>query len=278
MSEAAVHPFWILLGKSASEPVPSARLAFYKWLAKQILPRQKTTFYEPTESISLSFEDIQTHTSFIQEWLLAEEPESDEALILIDLSRGPYAFMREPFLLHVAEAAVQLATPEGRKVVIALPGRAPASSSLLWVPLDRSSTELRGSVLVVDRRGDLDCRGVETAVAKKFSEEYRKRAAELDDDPSERFDSKLLRRMGHFDLGACGGPEGECSNYFFDAEDCIEELATLLERRVGSIRGKSKKESWVIVPCAPETPGWKRPLSLSPRERGWAVSAGRRGI
>lgn len=261
MAATNVYPFWILLGTPASEPVPDNRLEFYDWITKQFLPRGRTSIHQPTESVSFGFDDIRTQPSFIEEWLLAEEPAEDDALVLIDLSRGPYVLMREGLLHHLAEAAVRLAGRPGRRVVIALPGNAPASSSLLWVPLDRSAAQLQGTVVVVDQRETLELRGVDLPVPDTFSAEYGKRSAELHGDLTKAFGSKLLRRLGHFDLGALGGPKGECSNYFFDAADCVEEFAGLLELSVEATRRRVKKGQWVIVPCAPES-DWVRKAAI----------------
>lgn len=276
-----VFPFWILLGTPASEPVPKSRYDFYEWIAKQILPRRRLSVHQPTESVSLSFEEIRTQPGFVGEWLLAEEPDEDEAIVLVDLSSAPYVLMREPLLQHLAEAAVSIAAPSGRAVAIALPGSAPASTSLLWVPMEEADAQLQGSIVVVDEKGALATFGSASHLPDSFAVEYRKRSAALHSDLAEAFDNKLLRRLGHFDLGAAGGCEDECSNYFFDAADCVDELATMLERRVESIRRRSKKGPWTLVLC-PSEADWVQEAAILVSSRTeialeeWPKRAGRR--
>lgn len=248
--EVDVHGFWVLLGRAGSEPLPSARSDLYRWMGKQLRPGRKIALRGPTQSKSLSFEQVQRNASCIRDLLLEKKIASNDAVAIIDLSETPYDLLREPLLLYVGETAMELARKPERTVVIALPGKAPASNSLLWVGLGRSGERPPGSIFVIDQSGRVDSVGAETEPPEELSGGYRKQASSLDAKTEDRLKAKLLRRLGHFDLAALGGREQICSHYLYDAENCVDELATLIERRMSSLTGKRRNEKYMLVPCS----------------------------
>jgi hypothetical protein len=244
-----VHGFWVLLGRSGSEPLPDARDALYRWIGGKLRPAGVIERRGPTQSLSLSFDEVQKNAACIRELLLAEKVSGEGAVVIIDLSETPYDLLREPFLLYVGETARELAQKAGRSVLIALPGRAPATSSLLWTGLGGEDGRGEGSIHVVDQYEEVEMPGIVDLPAG-FSNEYRKRASMLDTKTKERLKTKLLRRLGHFDLAALGGPEEVCSHYLYDAANCVDELATLIERRMSSMIGRGKNKRYMLIPCS----------------------------
>lgn len=246
---ARVYAFWVLLGRASSEPVPSVRQGFYTWMGKQLRPARKVKLCGPAQSKSLSFEEVQRDAACVRNLLLGEQIRGKDVVAIVDLSATPYDLLREPFLLYVGETARELARGAGRTVVVALPGRAPASSSLLWVGLEGDGAELDGSILVLDQAGRAETVGGEAGVPGGLAGEYQNRTAALDVTINDRLRAKLLRRLGHFDLAELGGKEGICSHYLYDAENCVDELATLIERRFSSTR-KARRSEYMLVPCS----------------------------
>jgi pyrimidine operon attenuation protein/uracil phosphoribosyltransferase len=246
-----VYPFWILLGRPASEPVPPPRIEFYRWIAGELAPTTPR-LQRPEQSVAFKFEEIQEDASCIHSFLLTE-PMRDGALVIIDLSETPYEIMREPLLSYVGEAARELASNPKRIVLVALPGSAPPSTSLLWEPLRGHQNKPKGSVIVIDERGSIEVLGHQRDIPKTFSKGYVTRSAELATDITERLEAKMLRRLGHFDLGAIGGSRQECSQFFFDGEHCVGELATLVFQRASQMISREDRESWRLVPCAPQS-------------------------
>jgi len=260
---ADVHAFWVLLGRAASQPVTDARKELYRWLGKQLRPGREVELRGSGESKSLTFEEVRTDAGSAARLLREDTQPAADAVVIIDLSQTAYDLLREPFLLHVGQAAMEFADRPERTVILVLPGNAPASGSLLWLALEGGEAGPSGSLLVLDRTGAVESRGAETKLPAHFARNFGTRASRLDASVQDRFESKLLRRLGHFDLGALNRKAGKdlCSHHFFDASACIEELAVLLDRQLSGAISKGGRPKWMLVSCGSRS-GWTREAAM----------------
>lgn len=257
-----LHALWVLLGRAASQPVPDTRKGFYRWLGKQLRPGD-IELRGPGQSKSLTFEQVRTDAASASRLLREDVEPAEDAVIVIDLSQTAYDLLREPFLLHVGQAAMEFADLPERTVALLLPGNAPARGSLLWLALDENDGTPSGSLLVLDHNGIVESIGAKKKLPANFARDFRKRSSRLDASVNDRFESKLLRRLGHFDLGALSrrADKEVCSHHLFDAEGCVEELASLLERQLSGAIRKGERAKWMLVSCGSRS-GWTREATM----------------
>lgn len=247
-----MHSLPVSLGRKLTQQVPQERLDFHKWVARQLKRSGRLELRDPRGTKYLNFADIQNDAARIRDLLLREALPTGRTVVVIDLLLNSYDLLREPLLLYLGETAVELVGDHATSVVILLPGRAPGATSLLWDAWSDPDEPPEGPIVVIDQEGSVQTFGPGIRIAESFSRDYRRKASRLGFSVAEQLEGKLLRRLGHFDLGPRADGTAECSRYFFHADGCVTELAALLEAQLEPLMREDRGEPWGLVSCAPE--------------------------
>jgi hypothetical protein len=215
----------VIVGPAAADSVPSDRLAFYRWLMPSVMARRRCQII--ARNTSLSTEEMTSNPAIIKDLLGEENPDSDteRSAAVIDLAENPYYLLGEFFLFHVADMARRwIASRHRQTVVILMPGSGlPPPASLFWHPLPRESGSDR--LIVIANDGTMWPATPERPPTKLDYVMQRNRSR---NSLTEQLEMKIVRKPGHFDLGAGTADQKHCTRYFFDTEQAEQEIGELI--------------------------------------------------
>jgi hypothetical protein len=229
------------LGTASTETVADGRRKFHEWIAKRlmsrVIPRRpaETTTCPPAEQIRRS-------PRLLGELLNLPGPGDDQVIVITDWSLNHYEELTENILLSIALCAAEFARDANRVCFIMLPQFPHNNHSVFWDPLIEMPVS-GGTVFVCNNEGRLKQYGHMRSRAD-LGQTYEKMQRELIGTRQERFDDKIIRRMGHFDVS-----EEYCSRYFFDGGRVVQELSYLLVEQINQLVPRAYlARTEVIVP------------------------------
>jgi hypothetical protein len=244
-----IVPLVVTLGKPATEEVSKGRLALFRWLGRQIT-KEVCVLEPPRGTIYVDFNQLQFEPEVIRKQIakINLNRRHSRAIVLLDLSQNQYGILSDPFLYHVAlESRDIVAQGKERFVAILLPDL-PADGSIFWLPFhDTALGPLSDRIVVISNTGEHRWLIGERQLRKTFAKEYGKRQNDLAGYTmmGDQFRSKIVRKVGHFELVREG--ESECARYFFDASMAIEELSHLLQDRFQAIARQADEQLCVLA-------------------------------
>lgn len=257
-SHGDVTSYVIRLGRATDESVEPARRDLHLWLAASLGSRPTPQALEPRIA-TLSFQDVHTQAASINDLIAPAETLPEDETVVFDLSATSYGLLREPLLAHVARAAAKTARNAPRTVVILMTRKPNEGSSLLWDPL-KALEDAAGTIVLVDGKGATRQFGRRLRIPDGFREEYAQRQAGLTIPTRQRFEEKLVRRLGHFDAAPLRGAQ-RCGRFFYDASKCVDEVADLLAENVRSVVDLERLTNATLI-IAPGHATWMEEAGL----------------
>ncbi|MEN3281478.1 MAG: hypothetical protein V7607_2618 [Solirubrobacteraceae bacterium] len=244
----------VQLGHAVGEPVDAERIDVHRTLGAKIAGKATAEVTHRRETQYLSFWELSTDPGKIHDGLRLAADVPSEAVITIDLALTPYDLLGERPLFHLAKAAVAMVEHSDRALLLLLPQRLPPNTSLLWLQLQRADTE--GRVVAASTGGDIRCFGTplpESAVSLKQA--IRRDAERLSESLQDRFERKIVRRLGHF-KATDRKRRPRCARFHYDCDLAAPELTDLIERWLRrKLRPKQGLEGATLVLCGVES-GW----------------------
>jgi orotate phosphoribosyltransferase len=226
MTELALLPIVITLGRSAPEPVSDERTAFHRWLANRLRTgRWRVTGTQ--ETLYLPLADLNSDDSTVNRLLTRRMKGETSDCVMIDLSANPYDLLRDPLLYDVLETTGDwVSAGPDRLAAILLPSL-PPSSSLCWTAITRH--RLRGRLALIDNAGQVKWSPESRNCQREtFKREYRQRHRRVTGSLDAQLNAKVFRRVGHFEVN--GGRQ--CARLFFDAALAVDEITSMVVERL----------------------------------------------
>ncbi len=235
------------LGRSLPQRVSDQRLHSHRWLAHGIVRTGVVPRSRP-DSAYLSVEELALDPSRLRDYVRPPEDLPDNAIVIFDLADAPYEFLTERLLRTLAALTSDFLAAR-RTVLILLSQSPPPRSSALWQLLERLTAARPPSrVVVLDEDGNVRSFGAKRNV--KFATLQRnwpQRWTGLQGNTLERFQRKIVARVGHFDLS--GRSRRTCGRYYYDYSTGDAELAELLEEWLRRHHSSTLLRSSRIVLC-----------------------------
>ena len=226
MHEPNVFPRFVRAPRAAPEAVGGDRHDLYVWLAQKLIDSRQVRVERQTNSIYVTTEQMKTEPSAI--WRLLELPPDlagRPTLAIIDLSTNPYHLLRDIFLHHVADLSRSwLQGSATRKVLILLP-LLPPLSSIFWSPI-MSGRDLDRQLRLVVLGNDGSSWPTELGKASLL--EYSRHQSRSASDLKEMLEARIVRKVGHYDLGPTEDPY--CADYFFETDAAEHEIGELVRQ------------------------------------------------
>ena len=250
----AAYSFVVQLGHAVGEPVEGARLKMHEALAATVVDAKPAQIHAPRETQYLSFGRLSSAPARIKELLQPATEVPDDAFITIDLAGTPYDLLGERLLFHLAHALADIVEGTSRTVLVLLPKSPPDGTSLLWPRLLSLDTE--GWVLIADGEGAVRAFGAQPSPSlHALKTEIRRHRGKLTAPLQQRFERKVMQRLGHFRSADSKGNKG-CARFHYDCSLAEAELTGLLDawlRR--TLKTKAERAGATFVLCG-VTSGW----------------------
>jgi hypothetical protein len=231
----------VRLSTASPESVDDGRRQFHEWIAKHIV--RHVAARRPAETTKcLPSEQIRSRPRLLGELLNLPHAGEDRVIAIIDFSLNHYEELSENILRSIALCAADFARDSNRVCVIMLPQLPHHSHSAFWKPLVEVPVS-GGTVLVYNNEGKVKSHGRPRA-RSDLGQVYERKQQELIGTRQERFDDKIIRRMGHFEIS-----KAHCSRYFFDGTRGVHELSYLLPEKINQLVPRtSMARTELIVP------------------------------
>lgn len=226
------------LGSPTSIPVSPDLINFYQYVAQSVTGDEcrfidavtpSTIPFDNTLILKQPYRIYQRFVEYVQGW------EKRPDVVVVDLTNNvDQAIDRGGVLLNIAQAIqYSIANPLGP-----IDSKAPTFVLLLPIlppdvdPLRQILQQYFDSnqVIVISDGGGVFPPTVNTAAP--FPAQYRLSLASVRDDPRDRVQVKLIKRLGHFKRSGPGTLNSGCTRYAYDGSLCVPELAELLRKRI----------------------------------------------
>lgn len=229
MSDLAVQK--IMVRRGAPEPVHENILDVYRWLGGR-LTQEPVRLIPPKHTIYVTSEEFHSRKFEIHRHLTGELPVGrGTRYLILDLTGNPYSLLGESLLYHIAVIAQEWIASAPRRVLAILVPKRPPETSAFWIPLRShgESVTRAGKIVVIADDGSCEwAHGGTEGLGHGFSEEYAVHRAPSDESLKHRLETKVIRRLGHYDFGNRDIPH--CSRYFFDMGQAVEEIGMMAIR------------------------------------------------
>lgn len=215
-------------GAAAPEPILEARAFFYPSILRAVFKKEAKAVQEEswlTLAISLSELELDEHSAYRKCLRKAKSWDGQLDVLVVDIIPPLETLIPGRAELHLASALNILAAEEqGLRFVVFVDEMPPEREAFLKQLLGLVA---EGRLTIIDRLGR--CLPSSTALPQDFIL-LRKRASQ---DPLQRLELKLVRRLGHFQRPF---EEGSlyCVRYFYDGSFCTKEISSLLKSHIAS--------------------------------------------
>lgn len=224
----------IRLGLAGSRKISPQRIAFHEKTIKLVFGSRNNLTRSGAPRVSpFNYKRINDEPGYIADIInlaVRDATHNDNAsidLLLVDLSSNPFDLLREPILIHLAEALDVVCSKRLCLNFILLLPELPGQQTASIQRLAATSNNNPDSVfIVIGIAGGQYKLPTSFKLPPSFQRAFTKVVKEKMMNPASRFEDKIVRRLGHFRRSR---HESGCRLFSYMTDNCEDELLEMLK-------------------------------------------------